>query len=594
MALEDQYNLKSESPCPFAKAEHFAKLVLGILDSPTKTQLEQHAIEENCSSCTDIWMEISEIVSGVTKPSDEEIKLLVKIFTSRLWTNKEEQIRDKVLTEVLKKLESTAKLQEIMDLIQSAPNTLENSKKIEVLNGRATNLENGQTAIFKELKSIRTMVIIFSFSIISISILIFLILGLPAFRNQNLITTNPSSHINSTKITNNSNLYEALDIALDNYLSKQSGITEAEKIAKQIKIQNNDNYGVDLARYYKGVEIDKCYELLQLRQELKSLTISTVKEDPQHFLVKVNKLYQNFLLANALIEAYRTKIIWLKYYSITSDSKNIKYFTEELLTWTTNNNYLYLRLQTLLWQAKDPKEPNPISTMENVFNLAVKLNLFDIQVSSSTSLAALYVNQQENQKALELAETILKTETLKYTHKTTLLQIKGMAYFNLKDYRNSRYYLGQAVNIAKENDDNFLITLSYSFLGIVLAQSGEYTESEIALNNAQEAVERVKVPAHKAELESRVLGYQAKKEFLQGNYTKSISLYEKSINCIEKAELENNASLAELNQGLGMALKKIGNKRHVEHDRMASYYAKQANLPKETFSCILSFIPQCG
>jgi tetratricopeptide (TPR) repeat protein len=578
--------------CPDCDPVLFVMSSLGELDERERLELEDHCI--SCGHCTGLLFEITDIMKGVNRPSDKEFKLLLKFFATRLWASKEEQIIERVITKALEKIEQKNRHQETMDLIQSAPNALENSRKIDILDGRATNLENGQATIFKELKSIRIMVIIFSLSIISISILIFLILGLPAFQKQNPIAVSSSDHINSAKITNNSNLYEALDIAIDNYLSRELGIAEAEKIAKEIKAINNDNYGMDLVWYYNKLTKEKHFKLLQLRQKLKSLMETTVKEDPQHFLAKANELYQGFLLANDLIEAYRTKIILLKYYSITSDSKNIKYFTEELLTWTTDNNYLYLRLQTLLWQAKDPKEPNPISTLENVFNLAVKLNLFDVQVSSSTSLAAFYVNQQENQKALQLAETVLKAGNLKYTHKVTLLQIKGMAYFNLKDYGNSRHYLEQAVNISKENDDNFLITLSYSFYGTVLAQSGEYTESEIALNNAQDTVGRIKVPSHKAELESRVLGYQAKKEFLQGNYAKSANLYKRAIDCIEAAKLENNASMAELNQSLGIALKKIGSKKHIEHSRIASYYAKQTNLPKEAFSCVLSFIPRCS
>lgn len=586
-------NNETKLHCASCKPIFYLLASLGELPKEEIDKLENHKMV--CPAGLEYSFRVSEIMSGLQyQPAETEISAM-ELLSTEVWHFKETKIVDRTLSELLENIELKDKQQEITDLIKSIPDPQQLIKEVDTLGNKVAKLEAAQTVIFKEIQSIKLTFLVVSLTVVSISILIFLVFGSTGFYKQSLVTVNSSDDTNLSKITNNSNLYEALDIALDNYLSGQSGIAEAENIVKQIKTQHNDNYGIDLVKYYKSVTLEQKSKLFLLRKELKTLTENTLRQVDTHenFLSRLDDLRQRFLLYGNLIEAYKAKILLFKYSILTAESVGLNNLFSDCLSWTTENEYLFLKLHVLLWKAKDQQEDNPQLLLENVIKLARQLNVKDAQISASASLSAIYVNDNNNHKALDLIDLTLQLSPIRYVHKVTLLQVKGMAYFNIKDYENARMNIQEAVNIAEENHDTFLVSLTQSFLGTVLSQSGQHREAEATLTKAFSIAETIKVPTYKFEIKSRIVGYQAKNSFLQGKYNKAANLYKESIDLLKASGISGQIEMAELNRSLALTLQRTGNKDYSRYEQVAAYLFTQVVTQKNSFNCTLSLMPIC-
>lgn len=585
-------NEQTKVHCPSCRPLFYLLAYLGDLPKEEIDKLEHHKMV--CPNGLEYSFQISEIMSGVKYQSpDKEINAL-EVLSTEVWQLKESKIVDRTLNELLESIELKDKRQKIADLIKSIPDPQQAIKEMDTLGNKVAKLEAKQTVIFKEIQSIKLTFVIVSLAVLSISILIFLIFGSTGFHKQNLITENSSEDTNLPRTTNNPNLYKALDIALDNYLSKQSGIAEAEKIAKQIKIQNNDNYGIDLVRYYNELSNEKYPKLLQLRQELLSLEKNSFKDSSATLLNKTEYIKQNFFLFGNTIEGYRTKILLIKYSILTANTKNLTDLLSESESWAKSNNYLFLELQILLWKSKDLREPNPQATIENVVGLASKLGAAETQISASISLAGIYVNKDENQKALQLIDQILTLKPTNISHRVTILQIQGLAYFKLKQHKLSANCFHEAINVSLRENNKLLAALSYSFLATTLSQAGEYSGCETALKDTEKLVDSIDSLHHKTEITARIKGYQAKNEYLQGNYLAATELYKKSIELTESLEIDTSTELADLNNALSDTLRQIGDKNYLQYQEIAKYHSKKVLQQQDLFNCVLSFAVTCN
>lgn len=579
--------------CASCKPIFYLLASLGELPKEEIDKLENHKMV--CPAGLEYSFRVSEIMSGLQyQPAETEINAM-ELLSTEVWHFKESKIVDRTLSELLENIEFKNKRQEITDLIKSIPDSQQVVKEMDTLGNKVRKLEATQTVIFKEIQSIKLTFLIVSLTVVSISILIFLILGLPVFHKQNVVFEKETEHTLSIIENNNKvNLYEALDISLSSYLSGQSSISEAENISKKIKTQNNDNYGMDLVRYYKGLPSEANPKLLKLREELFSLENNTFKEDPEVILNKVDYLRQEFFVFGNLIEAYRAKIVLIKYSVLTANTRNLTGLLSESESWVTNNNYLFLKLQILLWKSKDLREPNPQRAIENVVELASKLGITDIQISASISLAGIYVNKDDNEKALQLIEGISTLNPTKVTHKVTTLQIQGLAYFKLRKYEQSSKYFHDAINLSLDKDNKLLAALSYSFLATTLSQSGKYSECDKSLIETEKLVSDIKISHHKKEIIARIRGYQAKNEYLQGNYHRAIELYKESIELTESLEIDSSTELADLNKALSATLKQVNNKNYLQYEQIANYHSKKMYQQQDLMNCILSFSVACN
>lgn len=587
-------SIGSKDDCRAYVDVNFYQYLRKQLSTEETAQLEAHT--KVCMHCLRRAGLFSEALTNQTSLNTNEKIFFLTFFESELWEIISTELKEEFLSEIQATISKQLK-QEIADELR-AEIRKDIEKNIELITKEENVKKIEETTTQHWLSRIPRLSPVRQIIVGAIIATLITGLGLAIFslfeQRENL--TKPA--IKYYPINPNGNLYKELDDSIDKFLdtNDQSFLEMAQQTATQIKNKHKDNYGVDLVDYYQALESTQTYKLLSLRKDLQSLTENTLKQQPSYedFLARVDKLQQEFLLAGNLIEAYKAKILLIKYCVLTSDCDRSKSLISDSMSWAVAGDYHFLRLQILLWKAKDVKEDNPQLQLENVIELARQLNNTEAQISASTSLAAIYVNQNNNEKALNLIESILELKPVRYTQEATLLQIRGMAHFNLKNYKMAREYIQAAIKISEENQDTFLAALSYSFLGTLLSQTGEHAESENILAKANDITKLIKVPNHKAELTSRIVGYQAKNEFLQGKYTNAITLYEKSINIMKSSKLNNEMELAELNQSLGIALKKIGNKKYLQHEQIAAYHFSRVVEQKDNFSCILSLMPICN
>ncbi|KAF0195186.1 MAG: hypothetical protein FD167_5856, partial [bacterium] len=261
------------------------------------------------------------------------------------------------------------------------------------------------------------------------------------------------------------------------------------------------------------------------------------------------------------------------------------------VSYSEKNDYIFLKLHFLLWDAKSFNGSELEKKLENVVTISKKIGVNDAQISASVSLAATYELNNKNQEALDFAQATLALNPPRYNHKVTLLQISGMALFKQGRYNLAENYFDQALALAQSNKSAFLTALTYSFYGTLASQKGNYEKAENLFSKADIVITLVHDLGSKNDLNSRIIGYRAKSQLMQGNYEKAAKLYKDSIDLIQPFATEKSLEMAELNKGMATSLSKNGSSTSNKYDAIASYYLEQANAKNEKVSCLLSFVP---
>lgn len=590
MILDDNNKKEMpEHPCVLAKSEHFAKLVLGVLDESVERDLEQHAIGDKCDQCLAIWMEISEIANNIKKPSEEEVRLIVRILTGKFWKSKEKYFLNQIIEEV--------------DKFQGQQN-----ERLDSIETKISHLRNNQDLINKKIKSASKYTVV-AFSLVTLlSITLFSVITSDYYKNINVRTTkndhylsdetskldpelDPFYHIfNQKKKNTNNNLYDELDLSLDKHLESGESLDQAKFVAQKIQNIYNDNYGIDLVKYYRQANLLSKQKLLVLRRELKELENKPTTDNYEQKLVKVEKLSQEFLILGNVLEAYRAKILVIKFYALTINLSYKPIFSEAI-SYAEKNNYLFLKLNFLLWQAKSPTEENKERTLKEVISLSEKLEIEDTKISASVSLAGIYETENRPYETIDIAQRVLSWNPPKFVHTVTVLQLLGMGNFRLGKYQQAESYFERAIKIAEDNNSAFLVALTQSFLGTLASQKGDYRRAEDFFAQADKTISFINDSTSRADLNCRVTGYRAKSEFLQGHNEEAIKLYRKSIDIIRPFGIVKTPDMADLNTSLALALSNKNRAESSKYEAIAAYYLEQANAKHEKMSCLLSFVP---
>ncbi|KAF0249124.1 MAG: hypothetical protein FD167_1478, partial [bacterium] len=229
---------------------------------------------------------------------------------------------------------------------------------------------------------------------------------------------------------------------------------------------------------------------------------------------------------------------------------------------------------------------------KETIDLGKLLEIDELLVSPSMTLAATYLKNNDNAQALKIAQNILancKNCNIEYT--ISLLQIAGVAAFNIKFNELSRAYLDKAIQLSKEYNP-YSLAMSYTFLAVTLTDSKEFDKAEEFYSKAITVTNNIKEQTAKLEVRSIILGYQAKAKLINGDLEKAAKLYQETLVIINDLHLNNSLEISQLQEGLAMALKGSGKEIEAQkHFTIAKNYQETANESKQTANCLLSFIP---
>lgn len=579
---------EQEDSCIANNPEVFVKASLGWLKPDMKEELQEHA--ENCSRCLNLWLEVSNLMeelqikdaAPLIKALHEQRKKAASLTTPEILQQTPQPVRENKLYQI----PVTSRL--------SVQNTLTESTIFPTT-------ENQNLLINKNTRTILGLSLASATLVIAT---ILLISVFPAFyqkTNKKLNSSTLSGITNNTRVTEG-NLYQQLDSEIDQYLdsSNKNYLTNAENLALEIKQRHEDNYGVDLVKYYKQVKAKDFQQLKFLRQEIKDLdALPFSANDSENYLTTAQKLEENLLVLGNVIESYKAKHLLAKRYLLTSDTA-YEPIVNKGIRYAESNNYLFLKAHFLLWKAKAKSNaPNGLEAkkrLEEVLALSKQLQLNDTLPTIAMSLAGVYQKHGENQKALEISEQALIIPGAKYTTTISLMHVAGMSAFQLTKYDISNKYFQEAIALGEKHNDSFNISLSYTFSASFASEKGNFAESQELLRKAEDIAKTVKDERPKTRLLLAIRGYQAKAQLKEGKYLEASLLYKEALSTLDKIGIEANLMQAsELNEGLALALEKTGSKDSSYHHTIAAYFFQKSGVKNQQISCLLSFLPnQCN
>ncbi len=415
------------------------------------------------------------------------------------------------------------------------------------------------------------------------------------------LTSLSSSITNITSInkTLDKNLYQELDTAIDEYLfsKNRSNLEKAEDIAKQLKDQYQENYGVDLVKYYQSVPLSEVEQLSVYRKEMFWLINLPPGDNFAEKLKLSQKLEKELLQLGNNVEAYRVKTLTSKLQLFTYNYDIFKSITQEGLKFSKDNNYLFLQGYFLLWQAKYLSEAASFEVSEKALQQTIaigkQIHIDDLVISSIMSLVTLYHLNNDDKKSLETVQSFLSNpEKLKKHHIVHLMQIGGLAAANLKYPNLSNQYLKDSASLAEEIKNPAYAARSYMFLSLTSAESGNYLDSEQYRLKATQVANKLSDNTSKLNTLYMISGYYGKIQLLEGNFNQAAKAYTQSLAMMKDLKINNNLILSQINEGLAIASKEL--KHYKEADQYAAtanHYSKLAENNMERTNCLLSFIP---
>jgi tetratricopeptide (TPR) repeat protein len=402
-------------------------------------------------------------------------------------------------------------------------------------------------------------------------------------------------------ITNSkeNNLYQQLDSAINEYLttSNKKDSERAETIAKDIKLRYEDNYGIDLIKYYKSIPDAAIKILAEERKKLSSLTEQPINDNYDKNLVEIEKIAQSFISYGNLVDAHKARILIARIKIKTFKYDEAEITINEGLSFAQKNNYLMLESYFTLWQAKRLVEISNFSQAQDLFNktieLGKKLEITELFVSSSMTLAGIYLKNDDNEQALKVAQDVLanaKSYNVDFT--VSLLQMAGVAAFNNKFNELSKTYLNQAIELSEEHKKPHLLIMSYTFMGLTLSESNQFQQAEDFYLKAKLAADSIEEKETRLGILSITLGYEAKAKLNQGDLQTATKLYQETLTIIKDLKINNDLEISQLEQGLAIALEKSGKEAQAqEHFAIAKTHQSMAEGKKENANFLLSFLP---
>lgn len=599
----DEGGIPKIEQCADCDSILFVFSYLGELTEEEKNKLDEHSID--CGYCLGLSLQIAEIMSGADKPTDTEFKLLLKFFATRLWSVKEDQIVD----EIIRRLEARGNLKNnsLPNTLLALKQTLE-AKEVAILH-ELSKAQQKQEYLESGLKELRykTTAIIFLLFISSLVFCTFLFFSptknpdmqevkttSPKVNDQSINEFDPFNFTN--KSVNTLDLYSQLDLAIDAHLSSNGsfGLAEAYRVAKEIKNNYKDNYGVDLVGYYSSLSVDELEKAQTHRQQLSSLKFRA-GETGSTVLKNAKVLVDDLLSVGNKLEAYKARLTVAKIYALTfNHNPDNDLLLSDAIRYCTENKYLFLKVGFLLWKAKNENLELTHEEIEHSFreviNLAKDLKLQQIEGSATMSLAMSCHQNNHNKEALDLTVNAINRE-LKYNNMAAIWYTRALAEFKLGMWQASEQHLYTALELAKSRKDIFNVGLCYVFLGLTASESGLFNKAEAFFNEAEKVGNALESePAF--DLFSRINGYRAKSKLLEGDYASAIFFYKDTLAKLQKLNVKNSLELSQVSTGLAISLEKTGQREEaIKYRLTGEHYFEAAQAKHERADCLMSFLP---
>ncbi len=591
-----------ESSMPVCTTENVPLFVMYVkkeLSEERALKLEQHFKE--CSDCKINCLYTKEILQLKHPLSCDEKTFLLKYLTDPLWYYAISNAKKQILSEV-------------KELIQE--NNPNNVKKLDFASKAVDKTIDNQNYI-KNIFQQYTYFIVTVLMISSITLGYFSYITITN-KNFNLSSKNSLSSLSIVEANNNpfiesslefadsfqeNILYKQLDTNINEYLTTKDNfyLKQSKIIAQELQNKYQENYGVDLVRYYETVPVEKLPELSIYRGQMLSLLNEVSGDNFEKRLKDSQNLENKFLRLGNTIEAYRIKTTSNKMYTFLRDYKQTKITADEGLKFSTDNNYLLLQGYFLLWQANFLSEEVSLEesekTFQEIIKIGEKIKIYDFVSRPKLSLATLYHLNNEDQKSLEMIQNLLNnSEKMKKERVISLMQIAGLASSNLKRYDLSKSYLKESIRIAKDiNNSTFSsdsIARSYTYLSLVSAELKNFSDSEEYHLKSIAEVNKLINYAGRSNTVFLISGYYGKTKLLAGDFQAATKIYQDNLALFQELNLKNNLELSQLNEGLAIALKELNKIDEAEkYFATASQYRKLAENNKEIANCFLSFVP---
>ncbi|MBN8721679.1 MAG: tetratricopeptide repeat protein [Acidobacteria bacterium] len=591
-----------ESSMPVCTAENVPLFVMYVkkeLPEEQTLKLEHHFKE--CSDCKINCLYTKEILQLKHPLSCDEKTLLLKYLTDPLWYYAISNAKKQILFEV-------------KELIQeNKPNSIKKLHFASKTPDKTIDNQNYIKNIFQQ----------YTYFIVTVLMISSITLGYFSYATITNKSFNLSSKysLSSLSIIEGSNtpfienssdfadsfqeniLYKQLDTNINEYLTTKDNfyLKQSKTIAQELQNKYQENYGVDLVKYYETVPIEQLSKLSLYREQMLALLNETSGNNFEKRLKESQTLESKFLELGNTIEAYRIKTISNKMYTFLRDYKQTKITANEGLKFSIDNNYLLLQGYFLLWQTNFLSEEVSLEESEKAFQeiikIGEKIKIYDFVSRPKLSLATLYHLNNEDQKSLEMVQNLLNnSEKMKKERIISLMQLAGLASSNLKHYELSKYYLKESIRLAKNlNNSNFSsdsIARSYTYLSLVSAELKNFSDSEEyhlkSINEANRLVDNT----NRLNTIFLISGYYGKTKLLAGDLEAAAKIYQDSLSMFQELKLKNNLELSQLNEGLAIALKELNKIDEAEkYFATANQYRKLAENNKEIANCFLSFVP---
>ncbi len=603
-----------EDSCGKLSIKKFFLYAKGQLSRAEERQIDAHC--GRCDDCRGNLAYVFEIVNGTEKLSAVDQTLLLKYLHDPIYKHTIEKLKDSIREELLAEVrilmaDNTSfeynDIKKINSEIITDNNTLINNDKVE----------NKSFSFFNAVNKIPDKIIssnlsYFTFAllvVVFISLSIFSYLALSSRFNQQPAISKFSGSESSPIITAitqqkkqvNNTLYKKLDSLIDQYLESKNidYLNQAELVAKTIDSRYGDKYGISLVSYYIAAPSSALPMLELHRKQMFSLLNQAngdnYKQRLDDSLALQKKLYE---LGN-LPETYRVKFLIAKLYAKTYKYQECNTVIAEGISFSEKNQYLMLQAYFLLWKGKNTSLTANFleteQTFRTVINIGQKLEINELVVNPAMTLTGLYQMRDEDQKALEMAQHIFNTANYPDTNPELIIGLKqmaGLAAFKLGFSDLASSYLHDAIELSEKSKTPYLIASSYTFMGLILAEGKNFSESQEAYLKAQEILSQIQEEATRLDALSIVLGYQAKAKLSEGKFQEAANLYRQTLDINNRLGDKNNIENSQLNEGLAIALEKTqSNKESQEYFALASHYKALALSKHEQSNCLLSYLP---